>query len=183
MTQMANERLTAFWREDAFIAEARAYRKSLAPGGTLLCFAGRFDAQSGLSYLIEALRQLPQVRAVFAGHGDRRDEVERLIEAAGIEHRIAVVDGSAERAVWRVLLASDFVVLPLLKPSETGWSVMMKAELCGRRVIASDACAEGQRVFGSVVEAGDVKALTSAIERMAGGAAAPEKLKTEMLKS
>lgn|GEM_PF-4425410 len=180
--------LDAYWTSAEFRQEARDYRQKLAPGGTLLCFIGEADDRSGLSYFLSALRSTRDVRAALLVSGAGLEDLERSVEESELSHRVAVMRGGSERDEWRILLASDGLVLPLLERSESGWDVLLKAEALRKPVVATSACTLGQKIsFGEIVRPAAVRELADAIRRVearhgrTAGAHVGKTLKAEML--
>lgn len=165
----AGETVTACARESRAVAEARAYRTALAPGGALVCAVASFDASGGLSYLIAALKDLPDVRAVCVGEGRGWERWERQIEEAELEHRVGLLVLSSGSERWRALHASDLLVLPSLERGALGGEALIEARRWGRAVVVTDVYGmvpgESSGIAGVVVKRGNVAGLTGAIRQ------------------
>ncbi len=167
--ETGGERVVACARESRALAEARAYRDALAPGGALVCAVGSFDARGGLSYLLSALMRLPEVRAVCVGEGPGREHLERQLEEAQLEHRVGLIVLPSGRERWRALHASDLLVLPALEPLTLGREALAEARRWGRAVVATEVygrdgsdAAWPERV---VIARGDAVGLARAIQQ------------------
>jgi glycosyltransferase involved in cell wall biosynthesis len=81
-----------------------------------LIFAGRFQAQKNLLFLIEALaevRDLPWVLALY-GDGPQRAALQARIGELDLENRIQLPGWVSSDEVWEALGASDVLVMPSL---------------------------------------------------------------------
>jgi glycosyltransferase involved in cell wall biosynthesis len=81
-----------------------------------LLFAGRFQPQKNLPFLIQALSRLQDLpwECVLIGDGPQRKEVERLIRAAGLEPRFGLTGWILPEAVQAWMSRSDVLVMPSL---------------------------------------------------------------------
>ena len=156
--------------DEASILAAEKLRNRLSPHGPLICFAGRFNEQSGLSYLVEALRALPDVRAILAGDGVSFEDTEALIEGSGLTHRVELMKTEAMAELQAVVLASDLVVLPLLAYVEAAPAVLSLAGDCCRPAIVTNplrAYLKGEQP-GVLVQEGNSEALRQAMQELLG---------------
>ncbi|QJY49045.1 glycosyltransferase [Pseudonocardia broussonetiae] len=143
------------------------------PRGDDVVFLGRLEiAQKGLDMLVEALGpvvdRLPG-RIVLAGDGPDRRAVERLVDRAGIGHRVVFagrVDGADK---LRLLAGARLVVMP--SRYETFGIVAAEALACGTPVVAFEIPSLREVVVpgaGVLVEAFDVTAFGEAVVGLAG---------------
>ncbi len=154
------EPLARKWRE-RFLA---------TPIKPLWVIAGRIEEQKGHDVLLEALVQVVksglEFTLVVAGDGSRRSWLEQQAISLGLSPRVQFVGQVDE--VGGLLAAADAVLLP------SRWEglplVLLEAMVRSRPVIASavggvpDVVEDG--VHGTLVPAGDVAALTAALEHL-----------------
>ena len=122
-----------------------------------IVFVGDFrDPRKGLDVLLEAVRELPDVRLRIVGPGDARPQAR--VEFLGVKHGEALV---------RELQRSQALVLPSTTEAEGFGMVLIEAMACATPVIASDiggiALAVRDGVDGLLVPPGDPIALRRAI--------------------
>jgi glycosyltransferase involved in cell wall biosynthesis len=142
---------------------------SLAPGTTLLGFFGRFMAQKGFTYLVEAVARLRREGhdvqvACFGWGGFIREEQQALRERGLSEffHFLAQTDDmvAALRGVDAVVIPSRWEACPLLP---------MEALVAGAPVITSDCIGMTEVVADTpalVFPTGDADALSQCIARI-----------------
>jgi glycosyltransferase involved in cell wall biosynthesis len=143
------------------------------PGrGPLLLFIGRLVAYKGLDVLIQALVGV-NAQLAIVGDGPRRAEIQERIAALGLTERVRVVGevSDDERLAW--LHACDALVLPSTTRQEAFGMVQLEAMMCGRPVVSTDLptgvpWVNVNGMTGLVVAAGDVAALTTALQRIVG---------------
>ena len=152
--------------EPDFYAGAPEYCSSR----TLVC-VGRLCEQKGQLLLVEAARRLEErgtdFRLVLAGDGELRPAIEALLKAYRLDSRVRLTGWIDGNAVRRELLAARALVLPSF--AEGLPVVIMEAMALRRPVISTfvagipELVTEGKH--GWLVPAGDVEALTEAIQR------------------
>lgn len=104
-----------------------------AEGLRQVCFAGRLAAEKNIEAVIEAARQLPQLRFVIGGDGPQRKQV----EAAADELDNLSFRGWLDRDGLRQLIDdSDVLVLP--SHMETFGSIALEAMARGRPALVSE---------------------------------------------
>ena len=81
-----------------------------------LIFAGRFQPQKNLPFLIEALAQHKDLswHCTLVGDGPQRGEVEALIMSHGMQSRFTLPGWVTPEDVWSLLGKSDVLVMPSL---------------------------------------------------------------------
>lgn len=101
-----------------------------------LSFSGRIVKNKRLLTLIEALRDLPNVRLLVIGDGPERYRCEVRVRRLGLEGRVAFVGwlGSAEAVIGAIQTARIFV---MNSSSEGGPRSALEAMACGLPVIAT----------------------------------------------
>jgi len=145
-------------------------RRQLGVGNQafLLAFAGRLAPEKGVPVLLAALGSLPvYVECVIMGDGLYLKEYKRLALETGIDGRVVFTGYRTD--VRKVFAAADAVVVPSL--SEPLANVVLEAFAEGKPVIGS--CVDGMPeaiedgVTGLLVPPGAIRALVSAIEKLA----------------
>jgi glycogen(starch) synthase len=121
--------------------EIRALRRTLADDDThLVLFAGRLEYEKGVQTVLHALERLVTrvgaVRFLVAGVGTYSDELRRLVDELGLEHRVHFTGFLEERALRLHYAAADVAVAPSIY--EPFGLVATEAMACGTPVVASD---------------------------------------------
>lgn len=140
-----------------------------AASSRLIC-VGRLSEQKGHPILIEAARRLKEkgrsFELVFAGDGLRRQEIEGLIDAAGLRSHIRITGWISSGQVRDEILASRAMVLPSF--AEGLPVVIMEAMALKRPVISTYVAGIPELVepgrHGWLVAAGDIEGLSQAME-------------------
>ncbi len=150
--------------------EIRKVREEMGAGEGrfLVAAAGRLTVQKGFEHLIRALELLDRsdVRAVIAGEGPLKDELERSVRERGLSSGVALTGFRED--VWKIFCAADAVVIPSLYEGLP--LVLIEAMAAGKPVIASniyglaDVVRDGETGF--LVEAGSHTAIARALERL-----------------
>ncbi|HXH97216.1 MAG TPA: glycosyltransferase [Gaiellaceae bacterium] len=127
---------------------------------------GRLVSQKGHDVLVQALLHLPGVRAVIAGEGPLRDDLERLAAEVGVADRLELSGWSND--VPATLRSFDAFVLP--SRLEGLPLVVLEAMLAGVPVVASDVGSVREAiddgVSGLLVPPDDPPALAAAVQRL-----------------
>jgi glycosyltransferase involved in cell wall biosynthesis len=108
----------------------RPSKEELAPPAHVL-FVGRLERYKGLYLLLEALREIPDVKLTVVGDGSYRKELERLAE--GIDVRFE----GFQRRPAQYYAKADIFVMPSLGPEGFG-IVTMEAMAHGLPCVISD---------------------------------------------
>jgi glycogen synthase len=121
--------------------EVAALRRSLADDATrLVLFAGRLEYEKGVQTVLHALERLVDrvgpVRFLIAGVGTYSDELRRLVDQLGLEHRVHFTGFLEERALRLHYAAADVAVTPSIY--EPFGLVATEAMACGTPVVVSD---------------------------------------------
>jgi glycosyltransferase involved in cell wall biosynthesis len=139
----------------------------------LVC-VGRLCEQKGQLLLVEAARVLAKRGAkfelVFAGDGEMRKEVERLLAKYALNERVRITGWISGEGVRDEILGSRALVLPSFAE---GLPVVIMEAMAARRPVIStyvggipELVKDGQH--GWLVPAGDVEALSTAIQTCLG---------------
>jgi glycosyltransferase involved in cell wall biosynthesis len=142
---------------------------------------GRFERQKNFPLLIEAfsiVRSQRPCRLIILGEGELRPEIERLVQAAGLEADVDLpgFDPNPFSILSRAsafVLSSDWEGLP---------TVVIEALACGCPVVSTD-CPTGPREilqdgeFGTLVAPGDAAALADAMIKTIDNPVDPERLR------
>jgi glycosyltransferase involved in cell wall biosynthesis len=112
--------------------EPEAYPGASAP----VVYFGRLSREKGLTDLLAAMAQLPDIRLVIAGDGPQRGELEFWIKAFGLQN--VTLAGHLSGVELQTLIASSqFTVFPSHAYETLGKSIL-ESYAQGRAVVASD---------------------------------------------
>jgi glycogen(starch) synthase len=141
---------------------------SRPPFPNRIFFSGRITREKGLSDLVRAMADLPQIRLVVAGDGPERPAVVGLAADLGVAPRVEWMGWVDQMAVDMAIQQSSLVVMPSLW-AETFGLAGIQAAMNRRPIVAYDS--GGIRDWlspemGILVRAGDVPALTTAIDSL-----------------
>jgi glycosyltransferase involved in cell wall biosynthesis len=132
-------------------------------GGKIrLISVGRLIERKGYRYLIEALKDLPDVDLQLIGEGNLRKELEELAFKYGIP--VQFLGNISHQHLPRYLLQADIFVLPSLNEGMS--NSVLEAMACGLPVITTDTGGSKELVQGNgfLVKKGDAQDLRRAIE-------------------
>jgi glycosyltransferase involved in cell wall biosynthesis len=149
------------------------------PGGRRVLAVGRLVPKKGFADLIEAAALLEAEGALDAltivGEGSQRDELERLVAARGLDHRVSLPGAMDPSRVRRELEHSDLFVMPSVVAADgdrDSMPVVVKEALAMELpVVATDEVGLPELVrpeFGRLVPPGDRGALAGAIAEVLG---------------
>jgi len=120
---------------------------------------------------VDARRFRPEGRVVIVGRGHYLPTLRSMVRILGLGRRVSFAGHVSDEALPYYYAASDVVVVPSLRP-ESAPSVVLEAMASGRPVIASATGGMAEIVedgrTGILVPAGDVGALSSALETVLG---------------
>ena len=144
-----------------------ALRDRLGLRGRVALFAGRLDAQKGLTGLLAAWKdvvaRMPEATLVVAGAGPQQAHLTELAASLGLAQRVRFCGMQEDLVPW--LQAADLFVLPSL--SEGLSNALLEAMACALPCVATriggntELIAEG--INGRLVEPGDEAALAEAM--------------------
>ena len=135
-------------------------------GRPVVVTLARLDPQKGLTYLLRAAAELPDVEFVVAGEGPERAALEREARALGVADRVAFVGFRHDTAA--LLAGADVFVLPSL--NEGLPLAVLEAMAAARPVVATavggtpEVVRDGET--GLLVPPGDARALAAAIREL-----------------
>lgn len=154
-------------------AVAMRERYGIPSEARLVLFVAALDRAhhfKGLDRLLEAISYLPpHVHLVVIGDGDLRQRYERQAIKLGIRERVVFVGAIDHTETPPFFRSADVTVLPSSPPESFGL-VLIESLACGTPVVASNI--PGVRTVvdhgndGLLVESGNVKALTEAIQHL-----------------
>ncbi|MBU2983339.1 glycosyltransferase family 4 protein [Lentibacter algarum] len=162
------------------VEPARYAEQPQKPTGKRLLFVGRLAAVKGLPVLIEALQNVTTdgITLQIVGDGPDRDSLQASVTAAGLNKQVSFLGYRSQDDVATLLSESDILVLPSF--AEGLPVVLMEAMAASRPVIATRIAGTAELVedgvSGKLVSAGDVEALTAAIDELATSAQKAEKM-------
>ncbi|MEI6669944.1 MAG: glycosyltransferase [Acidobacteriota bacterium] len=137
--------------------------------GKMVVYVGRFVEAKGLRELLAAFGRLapsdPGLTLAFVGDGGMKDEMLRLVQAAGLETRVHLPGGLSPTGVAAWINAADVLTLPSW--SEGYPNVIVEALACGRPVVATNVGGTREIVHsgnGILVPPRDVGLLTEALK-------------------
>lgn len=164
----------------AFLSSAPAAKTSTrrdANGPLKLLYVGRWHPVKGVDVVVQAVRALPKALnvqlCIHAVPGTAEELVyeQNVRRLAGDETRITFAGPVSHGEVARLMTQHDALVVPSVW-LETGPLVVLEAQAVGLYVVGSrlGGIAEliGDGLSGELVKAGDVRAWTDAITRLAG---------------
>ncbi len=137
--------------------QASRIRYGLPLDVPIVAFVGGFEERKGPLRVAEALKVIPDVKAIFLGAGQQRPEGPQVLFAGSVPH--------AEVPHW--LSATDVFVLPTL--AEGCPNVVLEAMACGLPVISSDLPFNHEIVDSSMsifIDPMDITALSIAIREL-----------------
>ncbi|MGH0034466.1 MAG: glycosyltransferase [Myxococcota bacterium] len=133
----------------------------------LVGFSGHFDERKGPLRVMEAIRELPEVGAVFLGSGAQQPSGEQVLVARRVPN--------AE--VARYMAATDVYVLPTL--NEGSPNAVIEAMACGLPIVSSDIPSLRETVppeAAHLVDPRDIDALRGAIRTLVDDAGLRERM-------
>ncbi len=148
----------------------------------VILFVGRHAEQKGLKTWLQAFEKVadrhPSVRAVLAGTGPQRAEIQEFSNTLGIADRVSMpgyVDNPYRymKKASTFLLTSEYEGLP---------TVLIEALACGCQVVATD-CVSGPREIlsdgehGRLAPVGDSDAIARAVDKSLSDPVPPETLR------
>jgi glycosyltransferase involved in cell wall biosynthesis len=169
---------TGALQADPAAAHAVRERLGLLSDQIVVAGIGRFVHWKGFDYLIEAHAKasaaLPQLRLVFVGDGDLREDLEARAESLGVSQTVTFVGMASRHEMPGYLAAADIVVVPSIHYD--GYvdglpNVALEAMAAGKPLVATRVGGLPQLVQsgenGLLVDERDSDALADAIVTLA----------------
>ncbi len=139
-------------------------------GRNIILFVGRLIYYKGVSYLVEAMRDIDGM-LVLAGEGGLRSELEKKAAQLGVADKIIFFGRAKDRELPALYHACDIFVLPSVARTEAFGLVQLEAQACGKPVVSTNLptgvpYANLDNVTGLIVPPKDSRALAIAISRL-----------------
>jgi rhamnosyl/mannosyltransferase len=156
---------TAAWIDEA----AQRWR----PGALRVLVIGRLTYYKGHEVLLHAMARTPHAQAVIVGTGERKAQLERLIDMLHLRERVLLRGSCSDAEVAALLAGCDLLALPSLERTEAFGLVLLEAMRFAKPVLVSDIPGSGvgwvvgQARNGLRVKPGDPDALAVALARLA----------------
>ncbi len=156
--------------DEARVAQIRARFRP-----PLILFVGRFRYYKGLSYLIEAMKEVSGT-ALLVGTGPLEGELRRQVAEAGLDERVAFLGEVPEEELPAYYQAAELFVLPAVERSEAFGLTQVEAMACGVPCVATEVGTGTSWVnlhgqTGLIVPPRDAAALAAAINQILGNEA------------
>ncbi len=151
-------------------------------------FAGRLIPEKGLTFLLDAMRNLPTtVHCLIIGSGPMRAELEFRSGLPDLSGRIHLYDVMAPETLAKYINCMDVLVLPSITVphwKEQYGRVIGEAMACGVPVVGSDSGAIPEVIgsAGLVIPEGDPAALAGAIHTVIFNREASERFRQQGLR-
>lgn len=114
------------------------------PGKKILLTIGRLVPYKGLSYLVDAMKLLPEdYHLVIGGNGPLKQDLTTQIEEGGLKDRVTMIGYVPDDDLPSWYGACDIFVLPSVMKTEAFGIVQIEAMSCGRPVVATKIPASG----------------------------------------
>lgn len=114
---------------------AQELRQCYAP--PLILFVGLLRYYKGLSFLIEAMSQIP-ARLLVVGEGPQGQEWRELSRRLGLEEKVIFLGRVSDEELVALYHACDVFVLPAIHRSESWGAVQVEAMACGKPVVCTE---------------------------------------------
>lgn len=163
-----------WWPVDGRVFVAAGARADFGLSASFVVgFVGRFVAEKGIDYLLDAMARLDErFGIVMIGDGPQRLALERRVAQLGLGKRARILSPQDSETLATSYRAMDLLVLPSISTStwkEQYGRVLMEARACGTRIAGSNSGAipfvvgDPEMVFPE----GDVSAIVRTICRAA----------------
>lgn len=134
---------------------------------------GRLTYYKGHDVLIRAAALLQGVWIYIVGKGEKRKELEQLIDQLGLGDRVKLMGFFPDRELQELMRQADCICLPSVERTEAFGLVLLEAMYYGKAVVASDVEGSGMgwvvddRETGLLVPPGDDTKLAGALQYLA----------------
>lgn len=138
--------------------------------GNFVLFVGRLSYYKGVSYLIEAVKDL-DVNLVIIGRGQQENKLRALVKKLKMEPKVFFLDFQPKGKLINFYHTCRVFVLPSIYRSEAFGIVLMEAMACGKPVISTElgtgtSWVNQNNITGFVVPPKSSKHLRQAIEKI-----------------
>lgn len=145
----------------------------LDPHKKTLIFVGRLSYYKGISHLLEAVSQIPEVQLLLVGDGQLKSDIEIQIRNLGVQDRVVMTGFLKGLPLATAYSVSDLFVLPSTTESETFGIVQAEALRFGLPVINTALPTAVPSVSlhnqtGLTIKPGDTPELINAIAQILG---------------
>ena len=133
---------------------------------------GRLTYYKGHEVLIQAAAGLDDSRVLIVGSGERREQLQTLIQSLGLGERVHLPGFQPESDLNALLASCDVLCLPSLERTEAFGLVLLEAMRFGKPVVIGDIPGSGagwvvrQAGHGLLTPPGDVAALAVALQTL-----------------
>jgi glycosyltransferase involved in cell wall biosynthesis len=166
--------------------DAARSRLGLQRGRRIICYAGNFKPEKGVTVLIDAVGELcragdAETDLVLVGSGPLQDDLQRRARELGIEQRVQFCGRKRHEELPEWITASDVFCLPSFR--EGCPNVVLEALASGRPVVASSVGGVPELLTpgcGALVPAGEAPALARALGDTLGRSWSPERLRASV---
>lgn len=148
--------------------------KESQPSKTIIFSLGRHVYYKGFSWLIKAMKQLPEKFVLLlGGTGPLSTDLQKLVEELKLSNRVFFVGKIPEEELGSYYAACDIFCLPSVERSEAFGVVQLESMSFGKPVVSTSIPGSGvgwvnkDNVSGRVVPPGDACALANAIQDLA----------------
>lgn len=133
---------------------------------------GRLTYYKGFDVLLRALTQCPDVELEIIGEGERRQELETLIEQLHLDERVTLLGNLSDDELDQRLRASDCLCLPSIERTEAFGIVLLEAMARGKACVVTSVPGTGMSWIvqhnktGLAVPPSDESALAEALNQL-----------------
>jgi rhamnosyl/mannosyltransferase len=143
---------------------------------------GRLTYYKGHENLIRAAANLPSVKVIIVGDGERSRQLHELIDSLQARDKIILAGGLPQHELNALLAACDCFCLPSIERTEAFGLVLLEAMRFGKPIVASDIPGSGVGFVvqngktGRLVPVGDGEILAQTLNQLAMDRSHAEKL-------
>ena len=131
---------------------------------------GRLTYYKGFEYLIRAAAHAKNIQVVLVGDGEKRSELQRLIDSHKLEEKVKLVGKQTDEQLFQWLTTCDCLCLPSIERTEAFGMVLLEAAQAGKPALVTSVKGSGMswvirnHETGLVVPPGDAPALAGAMD-------------------
>lgn len=147
--------------------KVEGYRKKY---GDFILFVGRLSYYKGVDYLLRAMKKV-DANLIIVGTGKLEEKLKWLSRKIGIEDKIIFLGKVGDDELVDLYNACAVFALPSIYKSEAFGIVLIEAMACGKPIVSTElgtgtSWVNQNRKTGFVVEPGNAKSLTTAINKI-----------------